>query len=215
MYSTSLLAGTAASADQDVRSPLDVADSIDSGLASTRGRRGATVAIAAAALLLVGLVGSAVLLLVPSRAPFPAQSAAAFLRSTGPSPSVVTSLPQGAIRGLSADGCTTYYSIPFAQPPVGELRWLPPQLPPPSWSGERDGTQPPPHCAQPGGDGVFGQEDCLYLNVQSNPAWAGQGPLPVLLFIHGGSSLSGYSADYDHCDLVRLQPVVAITVSQR
>ena len=130
---------------------------------------------------------------------------------------IVSSLPQGAIQGVVADTCVTYYSIPFAQPPVGPLRWLPPQQPPPSWSDVRDGTQPPPMCAQPGGDGVAGQEDCLYLNVYTNTAWADQDPLPVMMYIHGGSSIGGYSASgfNDHCDLVRSRPIVAVTVNYR
>ena len=131
--------------------------------------------------------------------------------------SILSALPQGALKGVVSDSCTTYYSIPFAQPPVGALRWLPPQTPAPSWSDVRDATEPPPQCAQPGGDGVSGKEDCLYLNVYSNPAWADEGPLPVLMYIHGGSSISGYSASgmNDHCDLVRSRPIVAVTVNYR
>ena len=137
-----------------------------------------------------------------------------------PSSTTVISLPQGAIEGVAGESCETYYSIPFAQPPVGSLRWLPPQTPPPSWTGVRDGTKLPPRCVQPSRaspTGVAGEEDCLYLNVYTNAARANEGPLPVLVFIHGGSSITGYSAlDINsHCDLVYSRPIVAVTVNYR
>ena len=137
-----------------------------------------------------------------------------------PSPSSIVTLPQGAIQPAVSDSCSIYYSIPFAQPPVGSLRWLPPQSPPPSWTGVRDGSKLPPQCVQPSrssSTGVVGEEDCLYLNVYRNEAWADKGPLPVLVFIHGGSSIAGYSAlDINsHCDLVHSRPIVAVTVNYR
>ena len=139
---------------------------------------------------------------------------------SSPSSTSIINLPQGAISGLVTDQCTTHYSIPFAQPPVGDLRWLPPKTPAPSWTNVRDGTQPPPRCVQPSRSsptGVVGEEDCLHLNVQTNAAWADKGPLPVLVFIHGGSSITGYSAlpINSHCDLVHSRPIVAVTVNYR
>ena len=132
----------------------------------------------------------------------------------------IVKLPQGSIQAAVSGTCATYYSIPFAQPPVGSLRWLPPQAPPPSWSGVRDGSKLPPQCVQPDGGsptGVSGDEDCLYLNVYTNQSGPTKEPLPVLVFIHGGSSIAGYSAGglYDHCDLIHSRPIVAVTVNYR
>ena len=85
-------------------------------------------------------------------------------------PRVVTS--SGALVG-SADGDVSYFKgVPYAQPPIGDLRWAPPQ--PISWTGDRDATkfslpclQPTRADGQPNGAGVTGDssEDCLYLNV--------------------------------------------------
>src|SRR5215212_6570664 len=63
---------------------------------------------------------------------------------------------QGTLKGSVANGVAYDLAIPFAPPPVGDLRWKPPGAPP-SWTGERDATRAPPSCQN--------VEDCLYLNV--------------------------------------------------
>ena len=79
----------------------------------------------------------------------------------------------GTLVGDQADGVRVFKGIPFAKPPVGALRWAPPQTPE-SWSGNRDATKFQLPCPQvinadgrPNGGGVSGavSEDCLYLNV--------------------------------------------------
>src|SRR5213075_279186 len=78
----------------------------------------------------------------------------------------------GVVVGASEGGVNTFKGVPFAKPPVGPLRWQPPQ--PVSWTGERDATKFALPCPQPinangtaNGGGVSGatSEDCLYLNV--------------------------------------------------
>ncbi len=113
--------------------------------------------------------------------------------AAGPAPAQsppVVSTQWGLVRGSMADGVAAFLAIPFAAPPVRELRWRPPQ-PPEPWTGELDATSWPPPCPQEGENGqVIGEEDCLYLNVWA-PAGAEPGSLPVLFFIHGGGNVSG------------------------
>jgi para-nitrobenzyl esterase len=107
-----------------------------------------------------------------------------------------------------------YLGIPYAAPPVGALRWQPPQ-PAASWPGVRQATSFASHCPQPGS--AFGassaSEDCLYLNVYA-PAGAGRRDLPVMVWIHGGSLLVGESNDYDPAGLVR-DGVIVVTINYR
>lgn len=135
-----------------------------------------------------------------------------------PQAAIIT-LPQGQISGLVvAPAAVVYYSIPFAQPPVGSLRWLPPQLPPPSWSGVRDGSVKPPMCVQWEGEKAVGAEDCLYLNVfVPRRSSVSLPPLPCLVYVHGGASLDGFSAAdiYNHADLVNNRDIIAVTVNYR
>ncbi len=141
----------------------------------------------------------------------------------------------GLVRGVNdsaASGTYVWKGIPFARPPVGDLRWQPPQAPE-AWQGERDATRFGQACLQigriygPGANNRFdetigqtlntpvGSEDCLTLNIW-RPANA-QAQLPVLLFLHGGSAISGYTADpvYDGAALARAAGAVVVTANYR
>lgn len=93
---------------------------------------------------------------------------------------------QGAVKGIQENGTWAFKGIPYAQPPVGPLRWQAPQ-PPQSWQGLRDGSQFGAICPQLVGSDVVGSEDCLTLNVWK-PVRAGHGPLPVMVFFTGGGN---------------------------
>ncbi len=96
----------------------------------------------------------------------------------------------GLVRGSTVDGVSAFLSIPFAEPPEGDLRWRAPQ-PPQPWSGELQATNWPAPCPQEDDDhGAIGDEDCLYLNIWS-PEDALPGSLPVMFFIHGGGNVEG------------------------
>jgi para-nitrobenzyl esterase len=135
-------------------------------------------------------------------------------RATGGGPVVATA--DGAVRGTSSGPTREFLGIPYAAPPVGSLRWRPPQ-PAARWHGVRDATQFAPHCAQP--TSPFGvastSEDCLYLNV-FGPAGgqAGARRLPVMVWIHGGALVVGESNDYNPAALVR-HGVIVVTINYR
>lgn len=140
----------------------------------------------------------------------------------------------GEVRGSedAAAGSYSWKGIPFAKAPVGALRWQPPQEPD-AWTSARTTTAFGPACAQygriygPGANNRYdesiattlnqavGSEDCLYLNV-----WRpnnGDENLPVIVFFHGGSNVSGYTADpmYDGAALAKAANAVVVTPNFR
>ena len=107
----------------------------------------------------------------------------------------------GRIRGAdtAVAGIRVFKGIPFAAPPVDDLRWRPPQ-PPVSWHGVRDATAFGDICIQPPGRGRLNiavlpdsppmSEDCLYLNVWT-PAESARDRLPVMVYFYGGAWTEG------------------------
>ncbi len=163
----------------------------------------------------------------PAPAPAPAPPAA-----DGP---MVRQTVAGKVEGVddsARTGTWFWKGIPFAKPPVGALRWRAPAAPEP-WSGIRQATRFGNACLQigrifsPGANNTYdetigtmlgkpsGSEDCLFVNIW-RPATEEKN-LPVLLFIHGGSNISGYTADplYDGAALAKAANAVVITASYR
>ena len=101
----------------------------------------------------------------------------------------------GQLQGVVADGVASFKGIPFAAPPLGDLRWQAPE-PAKPWSGVRKADSYAPGCMQdPGMSKMMGSspnvsEDCLYLNVWTAAKTAGE-ILPVMVWIHGGAFVSG------------------------
>lgn len=123
-------------------------------------------------------------------------------------------------RGVQPSGVREFFGVPFAAPPVGPLRWAPPQ-PAPAWSGVRATTAFASRCLQAPlfPDMVFRSpgpsEDCLYLNIWT-PAKARGERRPVLVYFYGGGYLGGDASEprYDGEAMAR-QGVVVVTVGYR
>ncbi|XP_041505906.1 pyrethroid hydrolase Ces2e-like isoform X1 [Microtus oregoni] len=125
-------------------------------------------------------------------------------------------------------GVHSFLGIPFAKPPIGPLRFVPPEAPEP-WSGVRDGTSYPAMCPQNEdmmNSGVLKMikhymppismsEDCLYLNVYT-PAHAHEGSnLPVMVWIHGGALVIGMASMIDGSILAATEDVAVVTIQYR
>jgi para-nitrobenzyl esterase len=125
---------------------------------------------------------------------------------------------QGTVEGLQVNGIHEFLGIPYAEPPIGDLRWRPPVAAKP-WEGVRRATHFGPACAQVTTLGPFAgpannNEDCLTLNVFT-PEIGNASKLPVLVWIHGGGNMDGSSSDYDATRLAAAGKIVVVTINYR
>lgn len=124
----------------------------------------------------------------------------------------------GRLRGACENGVAVFRGVPYARPPVGALRWRPPQ-PPPPWRGVREAVRfgPISHQPAPAGDPGVGaepmSEDCLSLNIWTPSP---DGAAPVLVWVHGGGWITGSGSGraYDGAALAR-QGLVVVTINYR
>lgn len=135
----------------------------------------------------------------------------------------------GLVAGVAGqvEGVRAFKGIPFATPPVDELRWTHPQ-PEVAWDGVRDGAQFAPVCVQPSQpqrspnnvsvdlpDSPPVSEDCLYLNVWT-PAETADAALPVMVWIYGGAYTEGAgSSPHNHGDFLAAKGAVVVTFNYR
>ena len=119
----------------------------------------------------------------------------------------------GLVQGAFVDGLHVYLGIPFAAPPVGELRWRAPQ-PATKWEGVRQATKFAPDPYQGDGKGNV-SEDCLYLNVWT-PAKSAAERVPVLVWIYGGGfSFGSTSTPVHNGEHLARKGVVLVSINYR
>ncbi len=119
----------------------------------------------------------------------------------------------GLVKGVTEPGLTIYRGIPFAAPPIGDLRWRPPQ-PAKPWDGVRDATKFGPDPYQGNGKGNV-SEDCLYLNVWT-PAKSPDDKIPVLVWIYGGGFAGGHtSGPGENGEYLARKGIVLVSINYR
>ena len=141
-------------------------------------------------------------------------------------------LALGGVVGFAADDeVHAWLGLPFALPPVDQLRWRAPR-PPAAWADTRDALDFGRPCVQLGSmlggvpaedeDGFAGDEDCLYLNVwaprvEAESVPTGDAQWPVMVFIHGGGNIRGYTGArmYDGAKLAGRENVIVVSIAYR
>jgi len=144
--------------------------------------------------------------------------------SAAPDEATVRTLNGGEIVGITTDaGAHSWRGVPFAAPPVGDLRWRAPR-PAEGWQGRREATKFAERCAQMtnglnASEGIdpglyIGSEDCLYLDIYAPPD-AKDKMLPVMVWVHGGSNVWGRSSSYNGSYLALNEDVIIVPVQYR
>ncbi len=131
---------------------------------------------------------------------------------------------KGPVVGRQAGAVRTFFGIPYAAPPVGDLRWKAPQSAA-AWTNPRDASAFGNVCFQVAtgmleGEEqtkgkILGNEDCLYLNVYSPSSATPDSRLPTMVWIHGGAFIFGAGSEYDASVLAQKHRVVVVTLNYR
>lgn len=119
----------------------------------------------------------------------------------------------GAVRAVERDAMRSYFGIPYAAPPVGNLRWAPPASPAKWDTLANTGSNPP--CLQTSSSPFRlsnGQEDCLYLDVHAPTS---EGPFPVMVWFHGGAFNTGGVTTYSDPSPLVSKGVIVVNVAYR
>lgn len=172
----------------------------------TASRRWLRIGVAALAILAMPVGGCADSGGAASRSAFGAHAVA--LNSD------VVRTTAGLLHGTVGPDHRLFQGIPYAEPPVGPRRWQPPAAMP-AWSGVRAAVERGPWCIQPNAseqDPI--SEDCLTLNVWT-PTGSAPEPLPVLVWIYGGSFIAGASDIYDAQRLAVRGRMAVVTLNYR
>lgn len=142
-----------------------------------------------------------------------------------PDPSTVRTVAQGDLVGFTKqNGAAAWLGIPYAQPPVGDLRWRAPRDAQP-WSGQLEAVEHPEWCPQITNQldefyGITqgelrGSEDCLYMNIYAPSGTPPAGGWPVMVWLHGGANIWGRASQYDGSILAEEQDVVVVIPQYR
>jgi para-nitrobenzyl esterase len=159
-----------------------------------------------------GLWSAAILAMVALTSTSPAVAS-----SASPEPGAGTVRTEGGqLKGERSEQVVTFRGIPYAAPPIGELRWASPRAPA-AWTGVRDATKRITPCAQAKVEypAAITNEDCLYVNVTIPRDAAKASSLPVMVWLHGGGLSTGSADQYDPTRLAARGRVIVVTVESR
>lgn len=142
-----------------------------------------------------------------------------------PDPSTLRTTGQGELIGFTADnGGSVWLSVPYAEPPVGDLRWRAPRSPA-AWTGVKEALEQPDWCPQITNQldefyGITqgelrGNEDCLYLNIYAPSGTPPPEGWPVMVWLHGGANIWGRASQYDGSILAEEQGLVVVIPQYR
>jgi para-nitrobenzyl esterase len=126
----------------------------------------------------------------------------------------------GKVKGYLKNKVINYDDIPYAQPPIGNLRWKAPReaLNADAVIKNKDNNfciQEPSSMGGAPGEGILtGSEDCLYLDIKT-PRKISSELLPVMFWIHGGGNTSGLKDLYDYSTMVNRHDVIVVTINYR
>lgn len=123
----------------------------------------------------------------------------------------------GLLHGTATATTRRFLGVPYAQPPVGALRWAPPQ-PAIPWNGVRDATRAGSNCPQQAsgpGQPASTNEDCLFLNITTPRRVPSGSRLPVMVWWHGGGYTTGAGSEYDADRMAAQGDVIVVTINYR
>ncbi len=144
----------------------------------------------------------------------PVEPAAAQASSPPPAAPVVVQTDRGPVQATDRGAMRSFFAIPYAAPPVGDLRWRAP-APAPAWTAPiAKGASAVP-CLQTGRSpfrSLGEKEDCLYLDVHTP---VGPGPFPVMVWIHGGAFTTGGAAVYADPSRLVARGVIVVAMNYR
>lgn len=167
------------------------------------------------------LLAAALSAMLPATARAAATDAAAEASAATPADGPVVTTDTGKVRGTAGGGVREFKGIPYAEPPVGMLRFAPPRQALP-WRGVREATRYGNACPQVSRYGLTqasDTEDCLTLNITLPDTGATPGPRqkkkPVIVWIHGGAFVGGSSALYPLATMATAGDVVVVSFNYR
>jgi len=127
---------------------------------------------------------------------------------------ITVKVEEGLVQGTSEDGLTVYKGIPFAAPPIGNLRWQAPK-PAAKWEGVKQADKFAPGPIQGGNPPSGKSEDCLYLNIWT-PAKFSKDRIPVLVWIYGGGFNAGSTSEANYSgEMLARKGVVLVSIAYR
>jgi para-nitrobenzyl esterase len=124
---------------------------------------------------------------------------------------------QGMVQGMTVGNVEQFRGVPYAMPPVGDLRWKAPLPPKPYGGGTLQATSYPAPCMQAAAPAGFPppNEDCLFLNLYRPTGSTDRKRMPVLMYIHGGGFGGGTASARDGTPLAATNDMIVITINYR